>query len=195
LITQIAARLGSSLTTVKTYFVDPTGKKARAITLVTSASAGAAAPAPSCATARATPTRSVVSPLFTTWTATRTAAPGEDVDARQTGVSPPVELIGHIGDLCAQSPVIVRKIRTSEKERGWRNCAQVQGFLAWLLRVRALFGSVRSPVQIRAPRFICEDLQGFCGSGGGRGSGPWILGMASRRRKAFNFFEREIPAR
>ena len=35
----------------------------------------------------------------------------EDADAQQTGGQGPVELIGHTGDLRAQSPGIARKIR------------------------------------------------------------------------------------
>ena|SRR5205085_4306844 len=55
-IAQIAERLGRSPATIKAYFYDPTGEKARAIKARTSAFAAAAAPSPSRATARATPT-------------------------------------------------------------------------------------------------------------------------------------------
>jgi hypothetical protein len=61
------------------------------------------------------PAASVVSRMFGTWAAARTAASGEDVDARRTDGPEPVELIGHTGDLYAQSPLIARKIRTSEE--------------------------------------------------------------------------------
>ena len=60
------------------------------------------------------PAASVVSRLFGTWAAARTAAYGEGVDASQTGAQEPVEVIGHTGDLCAQSPRIARKIRKCE---------------------------------------------------------------------------------
>jgi hypothetical protein len=49
------------------------------------------------------------------------------------------------------------------------------------------FGSVRSPVQIRAPRFICADLQGFCEEGSGLGSGPWYVGIGTGRLDPFDF--------
>jgi hypothetical protein len=61
------------------------------------------------------PAGSVVSNLFGTWAAARTAASGEDLDAPQTGGPEPVELIGHTGDLCAQSPVIARELRGGEE--------------------------------------------------------------------------------
>ena len=64
------------------------------------------------------PAASVVSRLFGTWAAGRTAASGEGVDASQTGGQEPVEVIGHTGDLCAQSPRIARKIRECEGVRG-----------------------------------------------------------------------------
>ena len=64
-------------------------------------------------TGGAWPPASVVSRLFGTWAAARTAALGEDSETPQTGGPEPVELIGHTGDLYAQSPVIARKIRTS----------------------------------------------------------------------------------
>jgi hypothetical protein len=63
------------------------------------------------------PTASVVSNLFGTWATARAAASGEDVGAAQTGRSEPLEVIGHTGDLYAQSPVIARKIRRSEEVR------------------------------------------------------------------------------
>ena len=64
------------------------------------------------------PAASVVGGTFGTWAAARTAASGEDVDVPRTGGPEPVELIGHTGDLRAQSPVIARKIRDREKVRG-----------------------------------------------------------------------------
>jgi hypothetical protein len=94
------------------------------------------------------PASSVVTSLFGTWASARPAASGEDVDPPQTGHPDPVEPIGHTGDLYAQSARIARKIRRS-------------GFLPCWLRVRALFWSVRSPVQIRAPRLKPHHLQGF----------------------------------
>jgi Helix-turn-helix domain len=60
------------------------------------------------------PAASVVSGLFGTWAAARTAASGEDDDVPQAGGPEPVELIGHTGDLCAQSTAIARKIRGCE---------------------------------------------------------------------------------
>src|SRR5213080_2334340 len=56
-IAQIAERLGRSPATIKAYFYDPTGEKARASRRGTSACAAAAAPTRSRATARATRTR------------------------------------------------------------------------------------------------------------------------------------------
>jgi hypothetical protein len=64
------------------------------------------------------PAASVVGRLFGTWAAARVAASGKDLGARQTGGPEPVELIGHTGDLCAQSPAIARKVRSSEEV--WR---------------------------------------------------------------------------
>jgi hypothetical protein len=49
--------------------------------------------------------------------ATRTVAPHEDVNGPPAASSEPVELIGHTGELCAQSTVIPRKIRRSEEVR------------------------------------------------------------------------------
>jgi AcrR family transcriptional regulator len=63
------------------------------------------------------PPASVVGSLFGTWACARAAASGEDVAAAQKGGSEPVEPIGHTSDLCAQSPVIARKIRRSEEVR------------------------------------------------------------------------------
>ena len=62
------------------------------------------------------PAASVVGNLFGSWAAARAAAAsGEGLGAAHMGGSEPVELIGHTGDLCAQSPVIARKIRQSEE--------------------------------------------------------------------------------
>ena len=44
-------------------------------------------------------------------------APREDLNGPPAANSEPVELIGHTGDLCAQSTVIARKIRRSEEVR------------------------------------------------------------------------------
>ena len=55
------------------------------------------------------PVANVLGNLFGTWAAARAAASGESLGAAQTGGSEPVELIGHTGDLCAQSPRIGRK--------------------------------------------------------------------------------------
>ena len=63
------------------------------------------------------PDASVVGNLFRTWAAARAAASGEDLGAAQTGGSEPIELIGHTGDLCAQSAAIARKTRQSEEVR------------------------------------------------------------------------------
>jgi hypothetical protein len=49
--------------------------------------------------------------------AARTVAPREDVNGPPAASSEPVDLIGHTGDLCAQSTVIARKIRRSEEVR------------------------------------------------------------------------------
>jgi hypothetical protein len=57
------------------------------------------------------PAASVVGSLFGTWAAARVAVSGEDLDAPQMSGPEPVELFGHTGDLCAQSPRIARKIR------------------------------------------------------------------------------------
>ena len=46
---------------------------------------------------------------------------------------------------------------------------------------------MRSPVQIRSPRFICADLQGFCGEGSGLGSGPCKVGIGTGRLDPFDF--------
>ena len=56
-IAQIADRLGRSPATIKAYFYDPTGEKARAVKARYQGCAAAAARTPSRATARATPTR------------------------------------------------------------------------------------------------------------------------------------------
>jgi hypothetical protein len=64
------------------------------------------------------PAASVVGNLFGTWAAARAAASGEDLGAARTDVPGPVELIGHTGDLCAQSTEIARKIRRSEQVGG-----------------------------------------------------------------------------
>ena len=61
------------------------------------------------------PAASVVSRLFGTWAAARAAASGEGVEAPQAASSERVALIGHTGDLCAQSPEIARKIRKPEE--------------------------------------------------------------------------------
>ena len=64
------------------------------------------------------PAASVVGNMFGTWAAARAAVSGEDLGAGQTSGSEPVELIGHTGDLYAQSPRIARKIRPSEEASG-----------------------------------------------------------------------------
>ena len=62
------------------------------------------------------PAASVAGNLFGTWAAARAAAAsGEAVGAAQAGGLKRVELIGHTGDLCAQSTEIARKIRQSEE--------------------------------------------------------------------------------
>jgi hypothetical protein len=61
------------------------------------------------------PAASVVGNLFGTWAAARAAASGEDLGAARTGGLERVELIGHTGDLCAQSTEIAHKIRQSEE--------------------------------------------------------------------------------
>jgi hypothetical protein len=61
------------------------------------------------------PAASVVSGLFGTWAAARSAASGEGGRRAVLGGQGPIEVIGHTGDLCAQSTAIVRKIRESEK--------------------------------------------------------------------------------
>jgi AraC-like DNA-binding protein len=63
------------------------------------------------------PAASVVGSLFGTWAAARAAASGDDSGDAQAGGSEPVGLIGHTGDLCAQSPQIARKIRRSQEVR------------------------------------------------------------------------------
>ena len=63
------------------------------------------------------PDASVVGHLFRTWAAARAAASGEDLGAAQTGGSEPIDLIGHTGDLCAQSTAIARKTHQSEEVR------------------------------------------------------------------------------
>jgi hypothetical protein len=60
----------------------------------------------------------VVSRLFGTWAAARATASGEVVDVPRVGGQEPVEVIGHTGDLCAQSAVIARKIRQCEEVGG-----------------------------------------------------------------------------
>jgi len=57
------------------------------------------------------PAASVVGNLLGTWAAAQAAASGEGLRAGRTGGSEPVGLIGHTGDLCAQSTEIARKIR------------------------------------------------------------------------------------
>ena len=52
---------------------------------------------------------------------------------------------------------------------------------------------MRSPVRIRAPRFICAYLQGFCEEGSGRGSGAWIVGIGVADRDPFEFLAGEVP--
>ena len=59
------------------------------------------------------PAASVVSRLFGTWAAARAAASGEGVEAPQAASSERVALIGHTGDLYAQSAEIARKMRRS----------------------------------------------------------------------------------
>ena len=63
------------------------------------------------------PAASVVSRLFGTWAAARAAASGEGVEAPQAASSERVALIGHTGDLYAQSAEIARKISQSEEVR------------------------------------------------------------------------------
>jgi hypothetical protein len=63
------------------------------------------------------PAASVVGSLFGTWDAARAAASGDGSGDAQAGGSEPVGLIGHTGDLCAQSPQIARKIRRSQEVR------------------------------------------------------------------------------
>jgi hypothetical protein len=64
------------------------------------------------------PAASVVSRLFGMWAAARATASGEVVDAPRVGGQEPVEVIGHTGDLCAQSAVIAHKIRQCEEVGG-----------------------------------------------------------------------------
>jgi AraC-like DNA-binding protein len=64
------------------------------------------------------PAASVVSRLFGTWDAARTAASGEQVGASVDGPSRALGSIGHTGGLCAQSPGIARKISGSEEAGG-----------------------------------------------------------------------------
>jgi hypothetical protein len=66
-------------------------------------------------------------------------------------------MIGHRAHLCAQSPVIRRNTRGSDLARGDRQSDKTRALQVFPVRrswVRALFGSVRSTVQIRAPRFF-----------------------------------------
>jgi hypothetical protein len=63
------------------------------------------------------PDMRVVGNLPGTWAVARAAASGEGLGAVRTGGSELVELIGHTGDSCAQSPQIARKIRTSQELR------------------------------------------------------------------------------
>ncbi len=63
------------------------------------------------------PAASVVGNLFGTWAAARAAASGEGLGPARTGGSERVELIGHTGDLCAQSTEIARRIRQSGEVR------------------------------------------------------------------------------
>ena len=71
----------------------------------------------------------------------------------------------------------------------------LQVFPAGRTWVRALFGSVRSPVQIRAPRlFLWCGLQGFCSAGSGRGSGAQTLGIGATVRDPFELLAGEVPA-
>ena len=62
------------------------------------------------------PAASVVTRLFGSWAAARLAVAGGDANGLQRGARP-ADLIGHTGDLCAQSPAIARKIRTSWEGR------------------------------------------------------------------------------
>ena len=58
----------------------------------------------------------MISGLFGTWAAARTGLHFRvDVDVPQAGSADQVELIGHTGDLCAQSTAIARKIRGCEE--------------------------------------------------------------------------------
>jgi AraC-like DNA-binding protein len=181
-IAQIAARLGRSPATVKAYFYDPTGAKARAVkaryvgvcrgcgayTQPRSGKGDAYAYCKRCqpgairrrwtrelvlsamrewrarygrlpssydwsrthaqrrrdeALERLSsgewPAANVVSKLFGTWTDARAAeALGEGRRGVGRAGAEPDGLIGHTGDLCAQSPAIARKIRGSEEADG-----------------------------------------------------------------------------
>jgi hypothetical protein len=80
--------------------------------------------------------------------------------------------IGHTNELCAQSNGITRKIRESERRRTLRLIGVFAGLLYLRPDVCTLFGSVRSPVQIRALRLKKPPKSGvsyrrvWCRSGG-----------------------------
>jgi hypothetical protein len=65
--------------------------------------------------------------LLGTWDAARAAASGAGLGAARTGGSEPVDLIGHTGDLCAQSAEIVRKISQSDDVLRRHNSGELQG--------------------------------------------------------------------
>ncbi len=83
----------------------------------------------------------------------RTPASRSGGRGRLMAASHAKSMIGHRADLCAQSPAIRRNFRGSEVARSDRQNVRFAGISSRRAWVRALFGSVRSPVQIRAPRF------------------------------------------
>jgi hypothetical protein len=104
----------------------------------------------------------------------------------------------HPVDVWAQSASLCPIPRNPRKSGGpqWLwivgKIVDFQVFLAGENPVRALFGSARSPVQIRAPGYICADLQGFYEERSGReitGSGrlqtlPRQIGPVDAPRRA-----------
>jgi hypothetical protein len=183
-IAEIARRLGRAPATIKAYFYDPTGEKAKAV------KAGYVGVCRGCGAY--TQPRNGKGDAYAYCKACHPGA----IERRWTreGVLAAMlkRAIGHKAHLCAQSPGIDRKMRTSLPAPILSGKERFAGDSSVGAPVRPLFGSVRSPVQIRAPRLICAGLQGFCPEESEGGSGSRIVGIGSGRRSPVDPFQREV---
>jgi hypothetical protein len=139
------------------------------------------------------PAASIVTWLFRTW-ATDRAVPTELAGGMQSTE------MGTASSSARESISLPKPRESTQKPRIWEevrldyNNSICRDFPC-AGRISPIIRVVRSPVQIRAPRFICAGLQGFCSEESAGESGSWIVGMGSGGRNPFNLFEQEVPAR